>query len=316
MKILITGAAGFIGFHTAKKLLERGDEVIGIDNFNPYYDPKLKEARVAQLEDQKGFTLIRGDITDREAVSKAMKGVDRVLHLAALAGVRYSFDHPDEFILNNIQGFFELIDEAKKQEIPGFIYASSSSIYGDNEKLPASEDDRTDSQLALYGMTKKDNELMAHTYHYLYGIPVTGLRFFTVYGPWGRPDMALFLFTDAILNDRPINVFGEGKMQRDFTFIDDIVEGTIAAIDKNADEEVYNLGSGRQEKLMDFITTIEKACGKEAKKNFMPMQPGDVRVSLADVSKAKKELGYDPKTLIAEGIPKFVDWYKEYYNLN
>ncbi|MBU0766692.1 GDP-mannose 4,6-dehydratase [Patescibacteria group bacterium] len=315
MKILLTGAAGFIGFHTAKVLLARGDEVIGIDNFNPYYDPQLKEDRIKQLEGVKGFTLVRGDITDRKTVRGAMKGVDRVCHLAALAGVRYSFEHPDEFILNNIQGTFEMIDEARMQEIPGFIYASSSSIYGDNKKLPSSEDDRTDSQLALYGMTKKNNELMAHTYHHLYGIPVTGLRFFTVYGPWGRPDMALFLFTDAILNDKPINVFGEGKMQRDFTFVEDIVAGTIGAIDNNAEEEAYNLGSGRQEELMDFITTIEEACGKEAQKNFMPMQKGDVRASLADVSKAKRDLGYEPKTQIKDGVPKFVEWYREYYRI-
>jgi len=313
MKILVTGAAGFIGFHTAKELLKRGDEVVGIDNFNPYYDPKLKEARVAQLEEQKGFKLIRGDITDRETVRAAMKGVNRICHLAALAGVRYSFEHPDEFITNNIRGTFEVLDEARQQEIPGFIYASSSSVYGGNGKLPASEEDRVDDQLAMYGMTKKDNELLAHTYHHNYSIPVTGLRFFTVYGPWGRPDMALFLFTDAILKDKPIKVFGEGKMQRDFTYVDDIVSGIIAAIDKNYDEEIFNLGCGRKEELMDFITMIEKACGKEAKKEMLPMQPGDVRASLADISHAKEKLGYEPKTQIKDGIPKFVEWYRSYY---
>jgi len=242
MKILITGAAGFIGFHTAKKLLERGDEVVGLDNFSPYYDPKLKEARAAQLDGKPGFKMIRGDITDRETVREAMKGVDRICHLAALAGVRYSFEHPEEYISNNINGFFEILDEAKQQEIAGLIYASSSSVYGGNEKAPSQEEDKVDNQLSLYGMTKKDNELMAHTYNHLYGIPVTGLRFFTVYGEWGRPDMALFLFTDAILNDRPIDVFGEGKMQSDFTYIDDIVSGVIASIDKNYDEEIFNLG--------------------------------------------------------------------------
>jgi UDP-glucuronate 4-epimerase len=314
MKILITGAAGFIGYHTAKKLLDRGDEVVGLDNFNPYYDPNLKEARARHLEGTKGFQMIRGDICDRETVSKAMKGVDRVCHLAALAGVRYSLEHPEEYIQNNIQGFFEIIDEVKKQNIPGLIYASSSSVYGGNNKSPASETDRVDDQIALYGMTKKDNELMAHTYHSLFGIPVTGLRFFTVYGPWGRPDMALFLFTDAILNNRPIDVFGEGQMQRDFTYVDDIVSGIIASIDKNYDEEIFNLGSGRQEELMDFIKIIEDTCGKEAEKNMMPMQKGDVRASLADVSYAKEKLGYKPKTMIAEGIPKFVSWYREYYN--
>ncbi|MCF7844341.1 MAG: NAD-dependent epimerase/dehydratase family protein [Kiritimatiellales bacterium] len=315
MKILLTGAAGFIGFHTAKTLLARGDEVIGLDNFNPYYDPQLKENRIKQLEGLKGFTLIRGDITDRETIRGAMKGVDRICHLAALAGVRYSFEHPDEFILNNIQGTFEMIDEARMQEIPGFIYASSSSVYGGNEQSPSSEEDRVDDQLALYGMTKKDNELMAHTFHNLYGLPVTGLRFFTVYGPWGRPDMALFLFTDAILHDRPIQVFGEGKQQRDFTYVDDIVSGIVASIDKNHDEEIINLGCGRKEELMDFIKIIEESCGKEAQKEMLPMQPGDVRSSLADISKAQKLLDYEPKTQIKDGIPQFVEWYREYYGI-
>ncbi len=308
----MTGAAGFIGYHAAQVLLDRGDEVVGLDNFSPYYDPELKEARAKRLEGKEGFTLIRGDICDRETVANAMKGVDRVCHLAALAGVRYAFEHPDEYIAINIDGFFNILDEVRKQEIPGLIYASSSSVYGGNTKQPSSEEDRVDDPISLYGMNKRDNELMAHTYHKLYGIPVTGLRFFTVYGPWGRPDMALFLFTDAILNDREINVFGEGKMQRDFTYIDDIVDGLIASIDKNYDEEVFNLGCGKQEELMDYIKTIEEACGKEAKKNFMPMQPGDVRASSADISKAKQMLNYDPKTEIKEGIPKFVDWYREY----
>jgi len=315
MKILVTGAAGFIGFFVSKALLERGDEVVGLDNFNPYYDPKLKEARAAKLESRNGFRMIRGDITDRKTVRNAMRGVDRVCHLAALAGVRYSLKHPDEYISNNINGFFEIIDEAKKQEIPGLIYASSSSVYGGNSTMPAKETDRTDDQLALYGMTKKDNELMAHTYHKLFGIPVAGLRFFTVYGPLGRPDMALFLFTDAILKGKPIDVFGEGKMQRDFTYIDDIVSGIVSAIDKNYGEEIFNLGSGRKEELMDFIALIEKSCGKEAKKKFLPMQPGDVRASLSDISKAKEMLGYEPKTSIAEGVPRFVEWFRKYYEI-
>lgn len=313
MKILLTGAAGFIGFHTAQALLARGDEVVGFDNMNSYYDPKLKEARLEILQKIKGFSFIKGDILDRDAVKNAMKGVDRVCHLAALAGVRYAFDHPDEYIAINIQGFFNIIEEVRLQKIPGLIYASSSSVYGGNDKLPANEEDRTDNQVSLYGMNKKDNELMAHTYHSLYGIPVTGLRFFTVYGPYGRPDMALFLFTDAILKDQPMHIYGQGKMQRDFTYIDDIVSGVIASIDKNYPEEVFNLGSGRKEELMDFISMIEQACGKEGKKEFMEMQPGDVKASLADVSKAKKMLGYEPKTMVKDGIPKFVEWYKDYY---
>jgi len=313
MKILLTGSAGFIGFHTAKALLARGDEVIGFDNFNPYYDPQLKEDRNAQLIKEKNFTLVRGDILDRKLLSKTMKGADRVCHLAALAGVRYAFEHPEEYIQINITGFFNVLDEVRQQKIPGLIYASSSSVYGGNTKMPFTEEDRTDDQVSLYGMNKKDNELMAHVYHRLYDIPVTGLRFFTVYGPWGRPDMALFLFTDAILHDRPINVFGQGKMQRDFTFVEDIVSGIIASIDKNYPEEVFNLGCGRKEELMDYIKTIETACGKEAKKNFLPMQPGDVTTTDADISRAKKMLGFNPKTMIRDGVPRFVEWYRKYY---
>ncbi len=315
MKIFLTGVAGFIGYHTAIALLARGDEVVGLDNVNAYYDPTLKEARLKMLEGKKGFSFTRGDILDRKTVAKCMKGCDRVLHLAALAGVRYAFDHPDEYIDINIRGFFHVIDEVRTQKIPGLIYASSSSVYGGNTTFPSSEDDRTDDQLSLYGQNKKDNELMAHTYHRLYGTKSTGLRFFTVYGPWGRPDMALFLFTDALLHDKPLQVFGEGKMQRDFTYVDDIVSGIIASIDKNCDEEVFNLGCGRKEELMEYIRMVETSCGKEAKKEFLPMQPGDVRASLADISKAKKMLGYIPKTTIRDGVPRFVEWYREYYHI-
>lgn len=315
MKILVTGAAGFIGFHTIMKLLDRGDEIVGLDNLNAYYDPTLKEKRLAMLQERKGFSFIKGDILDRATVAKAMEGVDRVVHLAALAGVRYAFDHPDEYIDINITGFFHVLDEVRKQKIPGLIYASSSSVYGGNDKLPSSEDDRTDNQLSLYGMNKKDNELMAHTYHHLYGTHVTGLRFFTVYGPWGRPDMALFLFTDAMLHDRPLQVFGEGKMQRDFTFVQDIADGIIASVDKNYPEEVFNLGCGRKEELMEYIRMVEVTCGIEAKKEYLPMQPGDVRASLADISKAKEKLGYEPKTQIKDGVPQFVEWYRQYYEI-
>lgn len=315
MKILLTGAAGFIGFHTAQVLLARGDAVVGFDNMNAYYDPTLKEARLKILQQHKNFTFIKGDILDRDAVAKAMHGTDRVIHLAALAGVRYAFEHPDEYIDINITGFFHVLDEVRKQKIGGLIYASSSSVYGGNTTLPSSEKDRTDNQLSLYGMNKKDNELMAHTYHHLYGIPVTGLRFFTVYGPYGRPDMALFLFTDAILKNNEMQIYGEGKMQRDFTYVDDIVSGIIASCDKNYPEEIFNLGCGRQEELMDFVRMIESACGKEGKKLLKDMQPGDVRASLADISHAKEKLGYEPKTQIKDGIPKFVEWYRKYYGL-
>jgi UDP-glucuronate 4-epimerase len=315
MKVLLTGCAGFIGYHTTLRLLARGDEVVGLDNVSPYYDPQLKEDRLKQLEGKKGFTFIRGDILDRATVAKAMQGVDRVIHLAALAGVRYSFEHPEEYIAINIDGFFNVLDEVRKQKINGLVYASSSSVYGGNDKLPAEETDRTDNQLSLYGMNKKDNELMAHTYHSLYGMPVTGLRFFTVYGPWGRPDMALFLFTDAILRGKTMQVFGHGKQQRDFTYVEDIVSGIVASADKNYPEEIFNLGCGRQEELMDFISMIEKACGKEGKKDFVDMQPGDVRASLASIDHARQKLGYEPKTQIKDGIPKFVEWYRGYYKI-
>jgi len=313
MKIFLTGCAGFIGYHTTIALLERGDEVIGLDNVNAYYEPSLKEKRLEMLQGRKGFTFVKGDILDRKLVAETMKGVDRVCHLAALAGVRYAFDHPDEYIDINIRGFFHILDEVRKQKIPGLIYASSSSVYGGNEKLPCSESDRTDDQLSLYGMNKKDNELMAHTFHHLYGVHVTGLRFFTVYGPWGRPDMALFMFTQALLEDRPLQVYGHGKMQRDFTYVDDIVSGIVASIDKNYPEEVFNLGCGRKEELMEYIRMVEVSVGKEAKKDYLEMQPGDVKATLADISKAQKMLGFEPKTTIKEGVPKFVQWYREYY---
>ncbi len=315
MKILVTGAAGFIGSHVATILLKRGDTVIGFDNMNTYYEPALKQARLKKLQEFPGFTFVQADILDRAAVAKAMKGVDRVCHLAALAGVRYSLEHPEEYVSINIQGFFNVLDEARMQKIAGFVYASSSSIYGNNESYPAKETDKTDNQVSLYGMTKKDNELMAHTYHHLYGMHVTGLRFFTVYGPWGRPDMALFLFTDAILRDKPIQVFGEGKMQRDFTYIDDIADGVVASIDKNYPEEIFNLGCGRMEELLSYVATIEKATGKTANKELLPMQAGDVRKTSADISKAKKMLGFEPKTMIADGVPKFVEWFRMYYKI-
>ncbi|MCA9370354.1 MAG: NAD-dependent epimerase/dehydratase family protein [Candidatus Peregrinibacteria bacterium] len=317
MKILLTGSAGFIGFHTTKHLLERGDTVIGFDNFNQYYDPKLKDARNAILEEYDNFTLIRGDLKDVSALEDAFNqlgsGDDtRVCHLAAQAGVRHSVENPEEFLADNIGGFGNVIELVKTREVGGLIYASSSSVYGNSKEFPSKETQNTDNQVSLYGMTKKSNELHASVYNNLFGIHCTGLRFFTVYGPYGRPDMALFLFTDAILNDRSINVFGEGKQQRDFTYVDDIVSGVVASLDKNYENEVFNLGCGRQEELMDFIATVEKACGKEAKKNMMPMQLGDVPRTSADISKAKEMLGYSPKTPISDGVPKFVEWYKGY----
>ncbi len=315
MKILLTGCAGFIGFHTALALLERGDEVIGLDNFSPYYDPMLKKARAKILATRKNFRMIRGDIKDRVKVHEAMKGADRVCHLAAMAGVRYAFDHPEEYIGTNINGFFNILDEVRLQKVSGLIYASTSSVYGGNTSFPSKETDRVDDPRSLYGMNKRDNELMAHVYHCLYGTHVTGLRFFTVYGPWGRPDMALFKFTDWILKGEPLQIYGQGNMQRDFTYIDDIVSGVIAAIDCNFKEEIFNLGCGKQEELMEYVQTLERVLGKEGKKEFLPMQPGDVTRTSADISKARALLGYDPKTTIDTGIPKFVEWYREYYKM-
>ena len=315
MKILLTGAAGFIGFHTAKRLLERGDEVIGYDNLSAYYDLSLKKSRLDILREYDNFMFMNLDILHRGQLSLCMEGCDRVCHLAALPGVRYAFKHPDEYISNNIQGFFNVLDEVRVQNIPGLIYASSSSVYGGNTKFPSSEGDKTDDQLSLYGQNKKDNELMAHTYHRLYKTKSTGLRFFTVYGEYGRPDMALFLFTDALLHNRPLQIYGHGKMQRDFTYVEDIVSGVVAAIDKNYDDEVFNLGCGRTEELMDYVKAVETACGKEAEKEFLPMQPGDTLKTSADISKAQKMLHFDPKTPISVGVPKFVSWYRSYYNL-
>lgn len=315
MKIFVTGAAGFIGFHTTKLLLKRGDTVVGFDNFNEYYDPTLKQARAAELASHANFTMIRGDILDRPALAAAMQGTDRVLHLAALAGVRYAFDHPTEYIDINIKGFFHVIDEVRLQNIPGLVYASSSSVYGGNTNFPSKETDRVDDPVSLYGMNKRDNEQMAHVYHKLYGTHTTGLRFFTVYGPWGRPDMALFLFADAIIKGETLNIFGQGKMQRDFTYVSDIAAGIVASIDKNYEKEVFNLGCGTTEELMDYIRTLEQAIGKEGKKEYLPMQPGDTVKSSADISHAKEKLGFDPKTKISEGIPKFVEWYKGYYGV-
>ena len=320
MKVLLTGSAGFIGMHTAQALLERGDEVIGFDNFNDYYDPALKDKRNEILEGYDNFTLIRGDLKDRKALEEAFDALGsdsdtRVCHLAAQAGVRHSIENPDIFIQDNIEGFNNIIELCKEREIGGLIYASSSSVYGDSKVSPFAEDQNTDDQVSLYGMTKKANELQASVYHNLYGIHCTGLRFFTVYGPWGRPDMALYLFTNWIVQDEPMQIFGEGKMQRDFTYVDDIVAGVVASLDKNYPCEVFNLGGDKTEELMDYVKTIEECLGKEGKKEFLPMQPGDVVQTSANVDKAREMLGYDPKTKIDEGIPKFIEWYKEYHNV-
>ena len=313
MKIFLTGAAGFIGFHTALHLLKRGDTVVGFDNLNAYYDPTLKEARLKILREKKGFSFIKGDILDRAALATAMRGADRVIHLAALAGVRYAYDHPEEYVDTNIKGFFNVIDEVRLQKIGGLIYASTSSVYGSNTNFPSSEEHMVDSQVSLYGMTKKSNENMAHVYHALYGTKVTGLRFFTVYGPYGRPDMALFLFTEKLLRGEKLPIFNDGKMQRDFTYVDDIVSGIVAAVDKNYDEEIFNLGCGKTEELMSYVRCVEKTVGMTATIEYLPMQKGDAVRSSADITKAERMLGYAPQTTIEHGVPRFIAWYREYY---
>jgi UDP-glucuronate 4-epimerase len=320
MKVLLTGCAGFIGYHTTQALLKRGDTVIGLDNMNNYYDPQLKEKRLSMLQENKKFTFVHGDIKNIEDLEKAFALLGegkstRACHLAAQAGVRHSIDNPDIFISDNIQGTNNMLECVKKHKTGGFIYASTSAVYGDNEVQPFAEDQKTDLPISLYGLTKKTNELQAYCYHKLFGIKSTGLRFFTVYGPWGRPDMALFLFTSWALKGEKMQIFGHGKMQRDFTYVDDIVQGILASLDKNYDYEIFNLGGGKTEELMTYVKAVEDAVGKECEKEMLPMQQGDVVSTSADISKAKKMLGYEPKTRIEEGVPKFVEWYRSYYGL-
>jgi UDP-glucuronate 4-epimerase len=320
MKVLLTGSAGFIGSHIAHRLLDRGDEVIGLDAFTDYYDPQLKERRNERLEERPGFQLIRGDIKDLgslEAGFDLLGSGDetRVCHLAAQAGVRASIENPAHFIRDNVVAFGHLIELCAKRGAGGLIYASTSSVYGDNKDFPLREVSSTDSQMSVYGVTKKANELLASVYHNLYGLHSSGLRFFTVYGPWGRPDMALFLFTDAILRGQVMKIFGNGEIRRDFTYVDDIVDGFVAALDANLECEILNLGRGNTEELMDFVRIIEESCGKEGVKEFLPMQKGDVRQTFADIGKARELLGFEPKVSIAEGVPRFVAWYREYYGV-
>lgn len=317
MKIFMTGTAGFIGFHTARALLERGDEVVGLDNFNSYYDPELKEARNAILEQYDTFSLYRGNLEDLDLVKRIFmeNAIDKVCHLAAQAGVRYSITHPHAYIQANLVGLMNVLDEAKNAGVEHFVYASSSSVYGNNKKVPFSVDDRVDTPISLYAATKKANELMAHTYHHLYGMQCVGLRFFTVYGPWGRPDMALFTFTKNILEGKPIDVYNHGRMRRNFTYIDDIVAGTVAALDADIGYEIFNLGGSRSEELMDFIGAIEKAVGREAEKRMLPMQAGDVPETVADITRSQEILCFEPKTSITDGIPRFVNWYRGYHSI-
>lgn len=338
MKILVTGTAGFIGYHLAKRLLERGDEIVGIDSINDYYDVRLKYARlsetgIAKTEIEYGkavqsteypaYRFIKLQLEDREALQRlfAEEKFDAVMNLAAQAGVRYSLENPYAYIESNIVGFVNLLECARHNPVQHFVYASSSSVYGGNTKTPFSEDDRVDNPVSLYAATKKSNELMANVYSKLYGIPTTGLRFFTVYGPWGRPDMAPMLFTKAIVAGEPIKVFNNGNLSRDFTYIDDIIEGVVRVIDKApaaTDEhpvpaEVYNIGCGHPMQLMDFIRTLENSLGKNAEMKMMPMQKGDVYTTYADTTKLERDFGYKPHVTLAEGISRFVEWYQAYH---
>ena len=311
MKILVTGAAGFIGYHVSKTLIARGDEVVGLDNLNDYYDVRLKHARLAELPAD--FRFVKMDIADRKALPElfAAERFDAVIALAAQAGVRYSLENPEAYIDSNLVGFANILECCRHYPVRHLVYASSSSVYGGNEKVPFEETDFVDNPKSLYAATKKANELMASCYCSLYGMKATGLRFFTVYGPWGRPDMAPMLFTDAILAGRPIKVFNNGNMRRDFTYIDDIVEGVIRVLDKapESGHEVYNIGCSNPVMLMDFISTLEKALGREAVKEFMPMQAGDVPQTYASTAKLERDMGYKPKVQLADGLRQMADWY-------
>jgi len=333
MKILVTGTAGFIGSFFAKKLLERGDEVIGVDNVNDYYDVSLKEARLKSLEGMSGFTQYRAGLHDKAAIDEIFRihRPQRVVNLAAQAGVRYSIKNPYAYVDSNLLGFVNVLEACRHFEVEHLVYASSSSVYGANTKMPFSVHDNVDHPVSLYAATKKSNELMAHTYSHLYGIPTTGLRFFTVYGPWGRPDMAYFSFTKAISEGKTIDVYNHGNMKRDFTYIDDIVEGVLRVTDtipsgnpawsgqhpdpsfSLAPYRIYNIGNNNPVQLMHMIETLEKNLGKTANKNFLPMQPGDVLATFADVDDLMNDVGFKPSTTIEAGIEKFVEWYKSYY---
>ncbi|QYJ67288.1 NAD-dependent epimerase [Flavobacterium litorale] len=336
MKILVTGAAGFIGYHLSEKLLSLGHTIVGLDSINDYYDVNLKLARLSQLgienvEDGKllsgskhsnQFKFIKLNLEDKEAINNLFQTeqFDSICNLAAQAGVRYSIENPHAYIDSNIVGFINILEACRNFNVKKLVYASSSSVYGLNDKIPFSTDDNVDNPVSLYAATKKSNELMAHTYSHLFGIKTIGLRFFTVYGPWGRPDMAMFLFTDAVFNNKPIKVFNEGNLSRDFTYIDDIVQGVVATLLEEGDAnaplyELYNIGNSQPVKLMDFISEIEKVTNKTVAKNYLPMQPGDVEKTWADTSGLEKSFNYKPSTGIDVGVKRFVDWYKTYYNI-
>jgi UDP-glucuronate 4-epimerase len=323
MQVLLTGVAGFIGYHVAEALLARGDRVVGVDNLNTYYAVQLKRDRLAHLETRSGFSFVAADVSDRQAmegVARQNPGLTHVVHLAAQAGVRHSLVDPFTYITSNVMGQVVMLETARLlPRLEHFVYASSSSVYGGNTKLPFAVGDETEHPNSLYAATKKADELIGHTYAHLYAMPSTGLRFFTVYGPWGRPDMAAFLFTDAIVKGEPIRVFNDGNMWRDFTYIDDIVAGVLAAVARRPDAQpphaVYNLGNHRSEKLTDFIAEIERALNRKATYRFEPMQPGDVERTYADIEASRRDLAFSPQVPISVGIPRFVDWYRRYYGI-
>ena len=334
MRVLVTGAAGFIGFHVAKRLLADGHEVVGLDSMNHYYDVRLKDARLAVLQRYRGFEFVRASLTDPEAMNQLFdrSGFDRVIHLAAQAGVRYSLERPDAYVTSNILGFLQVLEECRYREVPHLVYASSSSVYGASTQMPFSVSHAADHPLSMYGVTKRTNELMAHSYAYLFGIPTTGLRFFTVYGPWGRPDMVLFKFTKAILEGRPIDLFNQGEMKRDFTYVDDVVEAVIRIMDvipvpnpswsgdapdpasSLAPFRLYNVGNHNPVDLREVIAELENALGRKAMVNLLPMQAGDVPATYADVQGLEEATGFRPGTSIREGIRNFVGWFHEFYS--
>ena len=334
--ILITGAAGFIGFHLSRLLLDRGDTVIGLDNLNDYYDVRLKRDRLALLTPHPNFRFEQIDLADRDAMRRLFEsgGFARVAHMAAQAGVRYSLTNPHAYADSNLTGFLNILEGCRYHRVEHLVYASSSSVYGANTKMPFSEHDNVDHPVSLYAASKKANELMAHAYSHLYELPTTGLRFFTVYGPWGRPDMAIFLFTKAILEGRPIDVFNHGRMRRDFTYVDDIVDGVVRALDRipapdpnwsgdrpdpatsNAPYRVYNIGNNRPVELLRVIEILEERLGRTAQKNMLPLQPGDVLETYADIDELARDVGFAPRTSIEDGIARFVDWYREYYRVS
>ena len=317
MRVLVTGSAGFIGFHTSLFLLKKGIEVYGLDNINDYYDRSLKKARLSILEKMDNFSFYKNDLEEIDKIDKIVgeNNITHIINLAAQAGVRYSLKNPHAYVKSNLAGFVNILEVSRKHKIKKLVFASSSSIYGDNTKYPSSEGDKTDSPISLYGATKKSNELMAYSYFKLYRLESIGLRFFSVYGPWGRPDMAMFLFTKAILNNEKIDVYNFGKMKRDFTYIDDIVSGIYNSLDVKKEFDIYNLGNNETVQLMDLINLIEDNLGKKADINLMPMQKGDIESSCADIEKGKLDLNYNPKTSIEMGVENFINWYKTYYRI-